>query len=110
MGKRLALLFCALAFLAQRAPAQQPQTTTAPVYSVNAKYVQGVGPGYWATPGSGLTLNLSGGTAFCGGAIQTYASGALTMAASQTNYVYLDTGASCAPASNTTGFTASMIP
>src|SRR6185437_14283426 len=34
----------------------------------------------------------------------------LTMSASATNYVYLDTSASCAPAAKTTTFTASDIP
>jgi len=91
--------------------AQQPQTQNAPIYPVNAKYVQGVAPGYWPTGSAGtLTLNIAAGTAFCGGAVQTYAGGTLTMTASTTNYVYLDTTASCAPAVNTTGFTTSTIP
>ena len=98
------------AMAAAIATAQQPQTQTAPIYSANAKYVQGVGPGYWPTAGSGLTLNLSAGTANCAGTIVTYAGSTLTMTASQTNYVYLNTASSCVPASNTTGFSGTNIP
>jgi len=91
--------------------AQQPQAQAGqPLYAVNAKYVQGVGPGYWPTAGSLLTLNLSSGTAFCNNTIQTYAGGTLTLAANATNYVYLDSGNSCAPTSNTTGFASGAIP
>jgi hypothetical protein len=92
------------------AAAQQPQTHIAPIYLVNAKYVNGVAPGYAPTVGSGLTLNLGGGTANCAGTIATYAAGTLTMTASTTNYVYLNTAASCIPAVKTTTFTSSDIP
>src|SRR5208282_5323200 len=92
------------------ASGQQPATQAAPLYATNAKYVQGVGPGYWPTPGAGLTLNLAPGTAFCGGSIRTYGGGTLTMAASSTNYVYLDTTANCGPAANATGFSPTTIP
>jgi hypothetical protein len=90
--------------------AQQNYTNTAPLQRYNAKYNNGVGTGYWPTAGSGLTLDIAGGTAFCNGTIVTYAAGTLTMTASQTNYVYLDSTVSCAPASNTTGFTSAQIP
>lgn len=92
--------------------AQQPQTSNAPVFTANAKYVQGVGPGYWPTVGAGLALNLTAGTAFCGHppVLVTYAGGTLTLAASATNYVFLDPAANCAPASNTTGFSPGQIP
>ncbi len=90
---------------------QQPQAQSGqPIYAVNAKYVQGVGPGYWPTAGAGLTLNLSAGTAFCNLAVVTYAGGTLTMTASATNNVYLDPTATCAPASNTTGLLAGHVP
>lgn len=89
---------------------QQPQTSTAPIYAANAKYVNGVAPGYWATPGSGLVLNISAGTANCSSAMVTYAGGTLTLTASATNYVYLNTASSCAVAFNTTGFTSQGIP
>jgi hypothetical protein len=82
--------------------AQQPQAQSSqPVYAVNAKYVNGVAPGYWPTAGAGLTLNLSAGTAHCGNppAAADYAGGTLTMTANATNYVYLDPGADCVPAS-----------
>lgn len=94
--------------LGQQAQAQSGQ----PVYAVNAKYVQGVGPGYWPTAGSGLTLNIAAGTAYCSDppVLVTYAGGTLTMTASQTNYVYLDPAASCAPAKNTTGFVVGQVP
>ena len=109
MVKRLiaALIVVASTFVAQ---AQQPQTHTAPIYRANAKYVQGVGPGYWPTAGSGLTLNVAAGTAFCSGNVITYAAGTLTMTASATNYVYLNTSSSCVPAVKTTAFTVSDIP
>lgn len=105
-------LFSIFGLAPARAGAQQPQTPDAPVFSANAKYVQGVGPGYWPTAGSGLTLNIAAGTAYCGHpqTLVTYAGGSLTMTASTTNYVYLNPAASCAPASNTTGFAAGQIP
>lgn len=93
--------------------AQQPQAQQGqPLYAVNAKYVNGVAPGYWPTAGTGLTLNLSPGTALCGfpPAPVTYTGGTLSMTASVSNYVYLDTLSSCAPASNTTGLTSTTIP
>lgn len=105
------IFFLALALLCSASICgQQPQTQTAPLYAVNAKYVNGVAPGYAPTAGSGLTLNLGGGTANCGGTIVTYAAGMLTMTASTTNYVYLNTATSCAPAVKTTAFTSSDIP
>jgi len=91
------------------AAGQQPQTSSA-ANGANASYVQGVGPGYWPTPGLGLTLNLSAGSAVCDNAWVTYTGGTLTMAGSSTNYVVLDLTNSCAPASNTIGFTDASIP
>lgn len=64
---------------------------------------------YTPTNGGLLRLNLSAGTAFCNGTVVTYAAGYLTMANNTTNYVYLDPGSNCAPASNTTGFPANTI-
>ncbi|MFZ0963215.1 MAG: hypothetical protein WAO35_20330 [Terriglobia bacterium] len=91
--------------------AQQPQAQAGQeIFPVNAKFVQGFGPGYWPTAGSNLTLNLAPGTAVCSNTVQTYAGGALTLAPSATNYVYLNTANNCAPASNTTGFTSASIP
>lgn len=110
-------LLSAFCFLLSRLSfSQQPQTSdvtgTQPLDAVNAKYANGVAPGYWPTAGAGLTLNISAGTAFCGSppAPVNYAGGTLTLIASQTNYVYLDPTASCAPASKTTGFVAGKIP
>ncbi len=94
-----------LAFMLATPTASYPQQdqTSAGVTSTNAEWVQGVGPGYRPTAGSGLTLNLSKATAFCNGSVVNYAGGSLTMVASATNYVYLNPTATCAPASNTTG-------
>lgn len=92
------------------AHAQSPQTQTAPIIPENAKYVNGVAPGYYPTAGSGLTLNVGPGTANCAGTIITYAGGTLTLTASTTNYIYLNTASSCAPATKTTAFTSSDIP
>lgn len=90
--------------------AQQPQTSTNPLQDANTKYTQGVGVGYWPTPGSGLTLNIAAGTVNCAATMTTYAGGTLTMTASMTNYVYLNMASSCAPAVKTTAFTQSDIP
>jgi hypothetical protein len=93
--------------------AQQPQAQGGqPLSALNVKYVNGVAPGYWPTAGSGLTLNLTQGTAMCGypPAPVTYAGGTLTMTAAATNYVYLDPMGSCAPAVNTSGFGVGQIP
>ncbi len=101
--------FCLLPF--DLLSGQQPQAQSGqPIYAVNAKWVNGVAPGYWPTTGSGLTLNLSAGSAVCDRSAVTYAGGTITMAASSTNYVYLDLTNSCAPASNTSGFTDAAIP
>jgi len=90
--------------------AQQVSTQTQATVRLNVKYVQGVGIGYAPTAGAGLTLNLASGTAFCSGAIANYAGGTLAVTNNTTNYVYLDTAASCVPASNTTGFTSATVP
>jgi hypothetical protein len=94
--------------LAKQPQAQQGQ----PLSALNAKYVNGVVPGYWPTVGTGLTLNLNADTALCGSppAPVTYAGGTLTMTAAATSYVYLDPLLSCAPASNTSGFGVGQIP
>ena len=100
-SKLLQLIVCLLTFncgLATALPGQQPQAQRGqPLYAANAKYVNGVAPGYWPTAGTGLTLNLTAGTALCGNPLApvTYAGGTLTMTAAATNFVYLDP---CAPA------------
>lgn len=65
--------------------------------------------GYAATAGSGLTLNLAAGRNRCSNTMTNYAGGTLTMANNTTNYVYLDTSSSCAPASNTSGYASTGI-
>lgn len=100
------MLFCPVALLAQ-----QTQSGTAPLERINTKYNNGVGIGYWPTAGSGLTLNIQPGTANCSGTMVLYgpSAGTLTMTASTTNYVYLNTASSCVPAVKTTTFTSSDI-
>lgn len=99
-----------LLFVASLGLAQSPQTQSAPISAVNARYVNGVAPGYWPTSGNGLNLSLSSGTTFCQGAISQYASGSLAMAANTTNYVYLNPSANCLPAVKTTAFAVTDIP
>lgn len=103
MKKLIAFLLFALPVLAQQA-----QTPNAPIFAVNAKYVEGVGVGYWPQAGAGLTLNIAAGRVRCGNAMTNYAGGTLTMANNTTNYVYLDSAASCAPGTNTTGYTPTL--
>ena len=104
-GGALYVLTCSFSF------AQQPQAQAGQaIYAVNAKYVNGVAPGYWPTAGAGLVLNISGGSIVCGNTPVQYHAGTLTMAASSTNYVQLNTASSCAPSSNTTGFVSGNSP
>lgn len=91
----------------------QPQTSTSnpqAIQAVNAKWVNGVAPGFWPTAGSGLTLNLSDGTSFAGSARYGYTGGTLSLTDNSTNYVFLDTTASNVPAFNTSGYPATGIP
>jgi hypothetical protein len=90
--------------------AQQYQSTLAPIFATNAKYVNGVAPGYAPTSGTALVLNLGPGTANCAGTIETYIGGTLSMSVSTVNYVYLNTAASCAPAVKNSAFTSTDIP
>ena len=86
--------------------AQQPSTFNDPIFSANAKYVQGWTPSYaYDQSSSGLTFKMFGGTNFACGSLAYYSGGSLALTANSTNYVYLDTTASCIPAFNTTGFT-----
>jgi hypothetical protein len=112
MSKKIEIvvLWLFLWTLACAAFGQNPQTQTAPIYAVNAKYANGVAPGYAPTFGSGLNVLIGPGTANCSGSIVTYTGGSLTLTASTTNYVYLNTSASCVPAVKTTSFTSSDIP
>lgn len=92
----------------------QPQTqdvsNAEESYALNAKWVQGVGPGFWPTKGSGLTLNLGAGTSFAASTRFSYAGGTLSLTDNATNFIFLDTTASNAPAKNTTGYPATGIP
>ncbi len=105
--KRL-LLFLFIAVLT--VTAQQPQTQSAPLFSANAKYTNGVAPGYAPTyAATGLTLNIGKGTSNCLGVLVEYAGGTLAMTNSTTNYVFLNAGSSCVPASNTSAFLSTDI-
>lgn len=110
------LRYCSIGILlslAMSLVAQQPQSSN-PVFHVNAETVQGVGPGFWPSAGSGLTLNVGPGTAigcssYWHGATlndgaNTYAGGTLTLADNATNYVYWSAASSCQPAAKLNGF------
>ena len=86
---------------------QQPQSPLSPISDLKAKYTQG---GYDPTFGTGLILKLGGGTVICNGVPTYYVAGSLTMTASATNYVYLNTSSSCVPSVKTTAFTHADIP
>jgi hypothetical protein len=90
----------------------QPQVALIPqeLEGINAKWVNGVAPGYSPTKGAGLTLNLGAGTSFCEAVRFAYAGGTLALADNATNYVFLDMTASNVPASNTTGYPITGIP
>ncbi len=90
--------------------AQQPQNTLAPIVAENAKYANGVAPGYAPTSGTGLNVNISSGTANCGGTMVTFTGAAESLVANAVNYVYLNTTASCAVSVKTTSFVATDIP
>lgn len=87
---------------------QQP-TSTDPLVYENTTTVNGVGPGYWPTKGTGLTLNISAGRVRCGSTMINYAGGTLTLSDNTTNYVYLDSSSSCGVGSNTTGYTSTLV-
>jgi hypothetical protein len=111
-GLVLGLLLLTFNFQLSTAFCQQPTSTSA-LFEVNSHYLGGrTWADYKASAGAGLTLNIAAGTAICGGlpVKVVYAGGTLTMTNAATNYVYLDPVASCVPASNTTGFTAGVIP
>lgn len=95
---------------------QQPQVSQPnpqPLQGINSKWTNGVGAGYapLCNPvncSSTLSLNVTAGTCFDSSMVRhawagSASSGYFTMAASQTNYVYLSTSA-CAILSNTTGY------
>ena len=89
---------------------QQPQTTVDPLFATNARYANGVAPGYYPTPGAGLVLDIAAGTSFCANTRYAFAGGTLTLTASSTNYVFLDSTALCVPAFNTSGYPLTGIP
>lgn len=108
--KKITLL---LSLLSTFVCAQQPQvanTNPQPLQGINAKWNQGVGTGYWATIGTGLTLNVTSGTCFDNtNTRHTYSGGTMTMTNSTTNYIYL-TAAACTLSQNTSGYGSDDIP
>ena len=100
----------AAGFAASLAVAQNPQSTLAPIVSVNSAYNNGISPGYAPTLGTGLTISIGPGTANCSGTIVTYTGGTPALTASTINYVYLNTGSSCAVAVKTSTYGSSDIP
>jgi hypothetical protein len=88
---------------------QAPQTQTAPPFPANATFTAGWSPSYsYDQSSSGLTFKMLGGTNFACGSLVNYAGGSVTLSASATNFVYLDTTAACVPAVSTTTFALGM--
>jgi hypothetical protein len=106
--KNIFTVFAAfLAFLALTCSShgQAPSTTINPLFSTNTKWVQGFAPSYsFDQSSTGLTFGLLGGVNFACGSLVNYPGGSLALTANSTNFIYLDTTASCAPTLNTTGF------
>jgi hypothetical protein len=91
-------------------PLNQPNTWTAQQsFSAGITGYQIIPVGYQVTANSGLVVNIASGTAICSGTFVSYAGGTLTLAANSTNYVYLNTSSSCAPASNTSGVGSNIL-
>ena len=108
-GRLLPWLVLLVAFC-DGALAQQP-TSTAPIFQANAQYLQGrTWADYKVSVSSGLVVNVAAGIVWCQGVSRTYAGGTLTMTNSVTNYIYLDSSASCVPAASTAGFAVDDIP
>lgn len=98
----IAALFGILCLLALSASAQHIGT-----YLPQGIPVFGYAPDYFQ--GNGLNLTLSQGISFCQPGTPTrYAGGMLAVADNSTNYIFLNTSSSCAPASNTTGYGANI--
>lgn len=93
---------------------QQPQTASPDpqaLQGVNAKWANGVAPGYWPYQKTGtctgLNLCISPGTvAQCMGSSHVEYAGTTSFALTNntTNYIYLDLDNSCVPAVNTSGY------
>jgi len=122
LKKLIASCALALSMLAGHAVAQQPQTQQAPLFAFNAKYVNGVAPGY-APCGTvngvtsincqsitGLNVQIGLGTCNLLGSIITYSGGTFSLSPSTTTYVYLNTSSSCAVSTKTTAFVGTDIP
>jgi hypothetical protein len=103
-------LFLAVLLFGFSAYAQNPQTSTAPIFRTNSAWVNGSSIGYYPTKGTGLTLNVGAGSAWCSGTLEEFAGGTLSLANNATVYVFLDSTSACNPASNTTAFGAANIP
>lgn len=101
---------------------QQYQSQSAPLYATNAKYANGVSPGY-APCGTvngvsnlncpsitGLNIQIGQGTNFCNNTLGEAGNQTKTLTASVTNYVYLDFNNSCAVTVGTSNFSTNQFP
>jgi len=77
---------------------------------LNAQWTNGVAPGYAPENCGGLNLCIGSGTAFNNGTMIHYGGGTLALTDNATNYVYLNTGASLAPAKNTSAYACPNLP
>lgn len=94
--------------------AQQPQTGSPDpqaLQGINAKWANGVGPGYWVYQKTGtctgLNVCISPGTVpQCVGTSHVEYAGTSSFALTNnaTNYIYIDLDNSCVPAVNTSGY------
>src|SRR5690242_5153152 len=96
--------------LATAGLAQTPQTQQdINPSTINAQWVNGVGPGYRPQNGVGLTVKIGPGEALCAGTPTIYTGGTLPLTGNALNYAYVD-GGTCQPAVNTSGFPATAKP
>src|ERR1700721_279275 len=94
----IALAFFALASITGHA--QAPQTQSSPLWIQNSQWVNGFSPSYsWDIAKTSLLpplgVFLDGGTTFACGSQQDTASTTLTLTANATNYIFVNTAASC---------------
>jgi hypothetical protein len=117
----LSAAFVIAAILPIHAHSQQLQSQ-APLYATNAKYGNGVSPGY-APCGTingvastncpsitGLNIQIGQGTNFCNSTLGEVGNQTKTLTANSTNYIYLDFTSSCAVTVGTSNFTTNQFP
>src|ERR1035437_770648 len=87
--------------MASMAIAQQPQTPDVVNQqrrqTINARWVNGMAPGYMATPPfTGLTFTVGPGTTFCTTTKTITANESIALTDNTVNYVFHDKASSCA--------------